>query len=102
MKLNVQNRLVLMSILPVSGNAINLKLLRVLRESLSFNEKEIKMLNLVEKDGMVTWKPDHRVKDKEVEIGAAMTELIVKALKALDEKEELLDVQMNLYDIFIK
>ena len=31
-----------------------------------------------------------------------MTELIVKALKALDEKEELLDVQMNLYDIFIK
>jgi len=45
MKLTVQERVVLVTILPAEGDYTTIKLVRKLRESLSFSEEEHKQLN---------------------------------------------------------
>lgn len=44
MKLNIWERLKLLEILPNEGNRLNLKIMRKLRESLSFSEEELKSI----------------------------------------------------------
>lgn len=54
-KLNVLDRMALLGILPKEGSFQNLKLLRILREELSFNEAENKALQFRVTDNMLKW-----------------------------------------------
>ena len=104
MKLNVIERLVLLGMLPAEGSYSNLKLLRIAKESLSFDERENKILNFrVEAFGdeqRTVW--NEGVEDKEVKIGEIVTQMIVKALKKLDDEENLKAEHESLYEKFIK
>jgi len=101
MELNVLDRLLLLNLLPVEGSFVNLKLLRVAREDLSFNEEENKSLNFQQQEDHMTWSDSPPIV-KEVEIGDVVTDLIVKALKKLDKEEKLKPEHMELYEKFIK
>lgn len=60
MKLNMMERLKLLEILPNEGNRLNLKIVRKLRESLSFSEEELKKVPAQYEFACV-----HQTRDKE-------------------------------------
>ena len=101
MKLNVMERMALLNILPPEGSITVMKLLRVLREDLSFNEKEHAALQFKQENDMIQWKQDADVV-KDVKIGEIMTELIKKELKKLNDEEKLTEAHIDLYDKFIE
>jgi hypothetical protein len=101
MKLNIQNRIVLLGLLPVTGDINSLKQLRVLREELAFSDKESKALKIQNSpSGNVVWNNDHKVKDKEIEIGETLTGVIRGLLEDLDKDKKLHDNHVDLWDLF--
>ena len=103
MKLNIVERLMLLNILPPEGSITVMKLLRVLKEELSFSEEENKALEFDQKEEQLFWKQDADiVKDVKLEEGEIMTELIKKELKKLDDEEKLTEGHISLYEKFIE
>lgn len=130
MKLEVFERLVLLNILPQQENFITLKLVRKLREALSFNEKEIADIDFknhwrcpkctvvelapqvikcqecdtyMQPAGQVTWDED-KAKDtvKEVHMGRKMQDLCEATLKKLNDEKKLEEHHMSLYEKFVE
>ncbi len=102
MKLNVFERLALLNVLPKQGNFVTLKIIRELKEDLSFDEKEIKELELTvdSENGNATWNPE-KDKGKEIEIGGQANKVIVEALEKLDKQNKMTENHMSLYEKFI-
>lgn len=103
MKLSVYERLVLLNTLPNEGNFITLKIVRELREGLSFNEKEIKELNLTvnPEKGTATWDKE-KEPNKEIDIGREAKKIIVEALEKLDKDEKMTQEHFSLYEKFVE
>jgi len=98
--LSVKERLILLSILPQEGNFITLKVVRKLREALSFSEEEIKKYKFVQSGSQVTW--DNTIEQgKEIEIGEKATDIITETLKKLDEQKKLKDEYFSVCEKFI-
>lgn len=130
MKLTVFERLKLQNLLPGEGNFVTLKLIRKLRESLSFSEKEIAEIgfknhwkcqacdtteisaqapkcsscgNYMQPSGMVNWDEEKALKIiKDVHFGRAMNDLIRGTLKKLSEEDKLTEQTMSLYELFVE
>jgi len=100
MKLSVLERLILLNILPNEGTFANIKLLRVSRENLSFNEKENKELNFQQNESGLKWSDS--VKDKEIELGEVVTQMVVKELKKMDDEGKIMEDHISLYEKFMK
>ena len=100
MKLNVLERLILLNLLPKEGSFANIKLLRVARENLSFNEKENKDLNFQQVDTQLNW-TNGVVGDKPIELGEIVTQMVVKALKKLNDEEKITEEHASIYEKFI-
>ena len=100
MELQVGERLVLLSLLPQEGDFTTLKIVRGLREDLSFNEEEHKTYNFREEDNFVFWDKEKDT-PKDVPIGEKATDIIVDALKKLNEAKKLRDEHFNLYEKFV-
>lgn len=101
-QLTVFERLILQNLLPKEGNFVTLRLMRVLKEALSFDELENKKLEFKQEGDRLTW--NQEAADgivKEVEIGETMENLIVKTLKDMDEKSKLTPDHVTLYEKFI-
>ena len=102
-KLKIKERLILLNILPDQGNFATLKLVRKLREKLSFteqenNEYEIELSN----DGKsVKWNPEKDSIEKDMEFGDFENDLIKSRLKALDEEKKLNDNHYSIYEKFV-
>lgn len=99
MKLSIKNRLRLLAILPAQGNLLTLKIVRKLREELSFSEQEHKDFEIKIVDGSIKWKKG--VEDKEIELGDKAKEIVEKRLRELNDKEELTVPDIDLWEIFI-
>ena len=100
MKLSIRERLVLLSILPAQGNFITLKIVRKLRENLSFSGEEIERYKFIQSEGKVTW--DGEVEQmKPIEIGTQAKVIIGEALKQLDETKKLRDEHYSIYEKFV-
>ena len=101
MELGVKDRLILLGVLPKEGNITTLKIVRKLREELSFNEEEHKLLNFREKAGMTVWDFKLAVK-KNIEIGEKATDMIVEVMKGLDKNKKLHEDHLPLWEIFME
>jgi len=101
MKLNTFERLILLNILPKEGTFTTLKIVRKLRETLSFNEEEHKALNFKEKDGQIQW-VSAADKEKDIVIGEKATDIIVETLRKLDKEKALKDEHYSLYEKFVE
>lgn len=99
-ELTVLERLVLLSILPKEGNFTTIKLLRQLRENLSFDEEEHKKLQFIQDGGQVQWDEKANL-TKHVQIGEKQCDLIHDALKKLDDEKKLTDNHFSLYEKFV-
>ena len=102
MELTVTERLVLANILPAEGNFTTLRLVRKLREDLSFDDKEHKELKFIQKGDQIQWNPEKaQTLLKDVEVGEIMTETIKEALKKMNDEKKLKDEHISLYEKFI-
>lgn len=101
MKLTVLERLILLQTLPGQGDFTTLKIIRKLRESLSFSEEEHKELQFKQEGGQVRWNQP-QVQEKNVHIGEKANDIIVQALKKLDEQKRLTEDHYSLYVKFVK
>ncbi len=100
MILSVEERLVLLSLLPVEGDYATLKILTDLRMSLSFTEKEVKDWKLVidTETNSTKWEKNE---ESEIPIGEKATDIIVDALKGRDRKKNLPVQAIGVYEKFI-
>jgi len=129
MKLAVYERLMLQNILPQEGDFITLKLVRKLRESLAFSEKEIAEIdfknhwkcpkcNKVELSanvikcqdcgiymipaGSVTWDEEKAINViKDVHMGKSMEKLCETVLQKLSDEKKLTEQHMSLFEKFV-
>ena len=101
MNFTVEERLLLLHILPKQGNYATLKVVREFREDLSLTEIENKELNVQLKDGAYTWDVK-AVKPHYVEMSEMRTKMVVDALKKLDSENQLSEEFLPLYERFIK
>ncbi len=100
MELSTSDRLALLDILPKEGDYLTLKILRKLRESLSFNEEEHKALRFENEGDIVKWH-EQGDKLKDIVIGEKAIDLIVEALKKRDRAKTLTDAHLTVYEKFI-
>jgi len=101
MKLNVAERLVLLSVLPEQGDFTTLKVIRTLRETLSFSEDEHKEYQFVQEGMSVRWN-DKAEQEKDITIGEKANDIIVLALSKLNEEKKLKMEHFGLYEKFIE
>ena len=87
MQLSTLDRLLLISALPEKGSFTTLRIVRNLREDLSFSEEEHAALNFTEDGDMVRWEPGADT-PKEFEFGQKALECIERALKDMSESGE--------------
>lgn len=100
MKLNVKDRILLLNVLPKEGNFVTLKITRKLEESLSFAEEEVKKYQFVTKENRVTWDLNAE-QESDIEIGEKATDIIVDALKKLNEGNKLTNEYLDVYEKFV-
>jgi DNA-binding MarR family transcriptional regulator len=105
MKLSAKERITLSGVLPPTGNILTLRLVRELREDVSFSEKEAKDIDLkITPEGRATWDAakEKKVGEKDINITDSMREVISKALQGLSDKEKLTQDHISLWDKFCK
>lgn len=130
MKMTVIERIQLQNLLPAQGDFITLKLIRKLRESLSFSEKEIAEISFknhwkcdicntkeiaaqvpkcpkcgeyMTPAGMVNWDEGKAIKViKDVHMGRTMRDLCRSVLKKLSDDKQLTEQTMPLYEKFVE
>jgi hypothetical protein len=100
MELNINERVNLLDILPQQGDFTTLKIVRELRESLSFNEEEHKKHNFRQKEGMIYWNNDTG-ETKDIPIGEKANDIIKDVLKNLNENKKLRNEHFTLYEKFV-
>jgi hypothetical protein len=103
MELTVKERLILQSMLPKEANFTTLKLMRKLREALSFDEEEHKKLQFVQQGERLQWNMEAEQNLlKDVQIGDMMNEMIVSELKKMDKDGKLTEDHLSLYEKFVE
>jgi len=99
MLLNTFDRLILLNIMPKEGDITTLKIIRKLKDDLSFSEEEHTALQFKNEDGQIMWKEDADIQ-KEIEIGEKATDIIAEALKALNKAKKLTEAHISIYERF--
>lgn len=99
MELSVFERLILLNVLPKEGDLTTIRIVRKLRESLSFTEDEHAKLQFTQEGDRVIWLPGV-VGDVPIEIGPKATELIRATLEGLDKQKKLTEEHLDLCDKF--
>lgn len=100
MELGVFDRLILLNILPREGDFTTLKIVRKLREDLSFTEAEHKALQFQQDEGNIKWQSEAD-KLKDIQIGEKAMDIIVDVLKKLDKDKKLGDQHISVYEKFV-
>lgn len=100
MNLNTKERLILVATLPKEGDFTTLKIVRQLREDLSFSEDEHARLHFVNTPEGVQWQQGGD-QPREFAIGAKAKEIIVAALQQLNDAKRLTADHLSLYEKFV-
>jgi hypothetical protein len=100
MTLTVLDRVLLLNALPKVGDITTVRIVRQLREELSFSEEEHAQLKFEQKPDFLGWNPDANVV-KDITLGAKATAVIVDTLKALNTTKQLTSDHLELFDKFV-
>ncbi|NIN70262.1 MAG: hypothetical protein GTO63_37405 [Anaerolineae bacterium] len=100
LKLGAKKRLILLNIVAgVRGNLTELRILREVKEALSFSEGEHAALKIQERNGRLHW--DTKADEpKEIEIGEVAKHIIVRRFKELNKQGQLAQDHLDIVDLF--
>lgn len=101
MELSVSERLVLLSVLPNEANYLTLKIVRELKETLSFTEEEHKTYKFSQEGNVIRWDDTGQTR-KDITIGEKATDIVRDAFKKLDNHGKLREEHISLYERFVK
>jgi hypothetical protein len=101
MVLTVFDRLILLNILQIEGDITTLRILRELKEALSFSEEEHKVLEFRQEVDKMVWKSDADV-NKDFTIGDVAKDIIKKRLQELSDKKKLREEHIPLFEKFVE
>jgi len=101
MLLRIEDRLILMNVLPVEENYTTLKLIQELRSALGFSEEELEEFGLVLEEGTYHWKPEANSATKDVPVGERAFDTIKLAFQKLDAQKRIQPALMPLYEHFV-
>ncbi len=104
MELNIQDRLILLNVLPKEGDFTTLKILRDLQSALSFNEKELAALKIESVEGQGTrWDltAANELSRVEIPIGGRANAMIVDAFQKLSEAKKLTFDHLGTFEKFV-
>ena len=99
MQLKLSKRFVILQIIPQEGSFATLKIVNDLRLVLSPSEAEFKEFEITQDGDMLKWNSKGE-EEKEIAIGEKATDVIVEALKKLDEDKKLTQSQFSIYEKF--
>ena len=99
-KLNVLERIKLMDILPKEGNLIYWKILKGLKEKISFTEEGITNYSIKVTDGKIFWNPQQD-SGKDFELSDAEKGIIIDAFKKLNEQNKITEDILSLAEKFL-
>jgi hypothetical protein len=102
--LSVQDRLMLIDVLPEESNIVTLRLVREIREQVGFKDSELKRLKFrtVVVDGRARIDWDHKVKiEARVDFSDQAVEIIKSQLQELDGQKKLTEAHLALFDKFV-
>ena len=104
MILEVQERLALMEILPTEGDYASIKTLRRARETISITPDEAENLQFEQQgDGVLAWNPAVAATlVRDIPIDEWTTNTVCEILIKLSNEKKLKDVQLSLYEKFVK
>lgn len=104
-KLSVINRLSLLGLLPNQGDLTTIKIIRELREELSFTPEEHVVINFQpQPDGRLIWN-EEALPDKELKfegIREIILEKVKTQLREMENKGELQLDHLSLYEVLIE
>ena len=100
MNLQITERIVLLGILPPEGDFTTLRIIRALRESLSFTDEEHKKYKFRTEGDRILWDNDNG-ETKDIPIGEKATDIIVDALKKLSNEKKLRNEHFTIYEKFV-
>jgi len=108
--LNLWERLTLLNLLPEKGNITQIRQARELREMLGLTDEEHESWNIRQEGQQVYWGPTGLKGDaaaafvvsteKEFDFGRSQQNMIVETLQGLEEKGELTESLLGLWDKF--
>ena len=105
MLLDIRSRLMLLGILPAEGDITTVKVIRKLREDLSFSEDEHKKYNIKvtpQDNGNATIDWDETKEEpKDIKIGMKARDVIVTSLEKLNTDKKLTEQHIDLYERFV-
>lgn len=99
-----KERLLTLSMIPGEGSILMLRIIREIKDQLSFSEEELKTMNYVETqlpDGKMRMRWDQgKVLPKEIDFGEAAIVLIRDRLNELDRTKKLTEGHIPLFEKF--
>ena len=104
-KLTIKQRIDLSSILPQQGDFLTVKMIRVLRESLSFTQKEHELLKFVyHPNGSVEWdaKAAKKTIKKSFEIPETIVSVIKETLEKANANKQITEAHLDFYEMFME
>ena len=99
-KLDISERFALLSLMPEKGNFATQKVVMDLVRELGFDEKELERIEYKQVGDRANWNPE-KDPNKEFDCGKYQTDVISDSLKELDEKDELEQRHITLYEKFV-
>ena len=99
MKLNVQERLTLLEVLPKEGNFATLRIIRRTQDRLGLADEEYKEFGVKQKGNQISWNEKGR-EERDIQIGESATDIIVGALDKLDSENKLTVQHLTVFEKF--
>lgn len=99
MKVSVDDRLILLGVIPQQGDFTTLKIIRDMKGELSFTEEEHKILKFRQEGETIHW--EDGFENKEINFGEKATDIITDAFKKLNDQKKLRIEHMELYEKFV-
>lgn len=100
MQHTIKDRLILLNILPKEGNILTLKVVRKLREALSFSEEELAEYKFVQDNERLSWtEPEKPTRD--ISVGKEGKKIIRESLEKLDKEKKLTEDHIDLYEKYV-
>jgi predicted transcriptional regulator YheO len=97
MQLNVNERLVIVGVIPEKGTFKTMSTVEKLRKILHLSEEEVKEYELVQKEEQLSWNKKG-IERKEIEISELGMEMIMDSFDKLDKAEEL--IYLHQYPVY--
>ncbi|KKL60796.1 hypothetical protein LCGC14_2201740 [marine sediment metagenome] len=97
MQLSITDRINLLALMPDRGSLVVLRLLREFTAAVGFTEEEIEGANIKQDGSAYTWDDDGSI-TKEIEVGPALRDALIKRIETVGEAEEATDAMLSLHD----